>query len=129
MPDGYRREGCRERSFMSSLGVYVVPLEEEDHKHKCLCLADPSCRKNKTTVPRKKGDRSNVNTNHKSKHRLRGVAGVVKAGKQKQTKADIQRSFEGSKNSCAGTNRCAYVKLQTQTRSRIHIRRVWARAR
>ena len=106
VPDGYRREGCRERSFMYSLGVYVVPSAEEDHKHKYLCMADPLCRKNKTTVPCKKGDRSNVNTHHKSTHRLPGVAGAVKAGKQKQAKGNIQRSFEASKNSCAGTNRC-----------------------
>ena len=37
-------------------------LEEEDDKHKYFCLADPTCRKNKTTDPCKKGDRSNVNT-------------------------------------------------------------------
>ena len=51
VPDGLRREGSRERSFMYSLGVYVVPLAEEDHKHKCFCMADPVCRNNKTTVP------------------------------------------------------------------------------
>ena len=67
VPDGYRREGSRERSFMQSLGVYVVQLGEEDDKHKYFCLADPTCRINKTTVPCKKGDRSKVNTHHKSK--------------------------------------------------------------
>ena len=67
VPDGYWREGSRERPFMYSLGAYVVPLEEEDDKHKCFCLADPTCLKNKTTVPCKKGDRSNVNTHHRSK--------------------------------------------------------------
>ena len=51
VPDGYGREGSRERSFMYSLGVYVVPLAEEDHKHKYFCMADPACRKNKTAVP------------------------------------------------------------------------------
>ena len=45
VPDGYRKEGSGERSFMYSLGVYVVPLAEKDH------MADPACRKNKTTVP------------------------------------------------------------------------------
>ena len=50
VPDGYRREGSGERSFMYSLGVYVVPLAEEDHKHKYFCMADPACPKNKTTV-------------------------------------------------------------------------------
>ena len=65
--DGYRRERSRERSVMYSLRVYVVPLGEEDDKHKYFCLADPTCRKNKATVPCKKGDRSKVNTYHKSK--------------------------------------------------------------
>ena len=51
VPDGYRREGSRERSFMYPLGLYVVPLAEEDHKHKYFCMADPACRKNNTTVP------------------------------------------------------------------------------
>ena len=44
VPDGYSREGCGERSFMYSLGVYVVPSAEEDHKPKYFCMADPSCR-------------------------------------------------------------------------------------
>ena len=66
-PDGYSREGSRERSFMYSLGIYVVPSEEEDDKPMYFCLADPTCRKNKATVPCKKGDRGNVNTHHKSK--------------------------------------------------------------
>ena len=55
VPDGYRREGSRKRSFMYSLGVYVVPLEEEDDKHKYFYLVDPTCGKKKTTVPCKKG--------------------------------------------------------------------------
>ena len=46
-PNGYRREGSRERSFMYSLGIYVVPLEEEDDKPRYFCLADPTCRKKK----------------------------------------------------------------------------------
>ena len=52
---------------MYSLGAYAVPSEEEDDKHKYFCLADPTCRETKTTVPCKKGDRSNVNTHHKTK--------------------------------------------------------------
>ena len=68
VPAGYRGEGSRERSFMSSLGVSVFPLEEEDDTHKHFCLADPTCRRNKATVPCKKGDRSNVNTHHKTKN-------------------------------------------------------------
>ena len=44
VPDGYRTEGCREPSFMYSLGVYVASLAEEDHKPKYFCMADPSCR-------------------------------------------------------------------------------------
>ena len=53
VPDGYRREGSRERSFMCSLGVYVVPLAEEDHKCKYFCMANPARREKKTTVPLK----------------------------------------------------------------------------
>ena len=34
VPDGYRREVSRERSFMYLLGVSVVPLQEEDDRHK-----------------------------------------------------------------------------------------------
>ena len=33
VPDGYMREGSGERSFMYSLRVYVVPLQEVDDKH------------------------------------------------------------------------------------------------
>ena len=54
VPDGYSREGSRERSLMYSLGVNVVPMGEEDDKHKNFYLADPACRKSKTTVPCKK---------------------------------------------------------------------------
>ena len=69
---------------MYSPGVYVVLLQEEDDQHKYFCLADPTCQKT-TTIPCKTGDRSNVNTLHETKHRLHGVAGVVKAGNQKQS--------------------------------------------
>ena len=65
VPDGCRRDGSRERSFMYLLGVCVVPLDE-DGNYRYFCLADPTCRKNKTTVPCKEGDRSNVNTHHES---------------------------------------------------------------
>ena len=83
VPDGYRRDGSRERSFMYSPELYVVPSAEEDHKHKYFCMADLACRKTRRRFP-DKGDRSNVNTRHISKRRLRGVAGAVKAGKQKR---------------------------------------------
>ena len=43
-PDGYRREGCREKFFMYALGVSVVTLAEEDHQPNNVCMADPSCR-------------------------------------------------------------------------------------
>ena len=42
VPDGYSRDGSRERSLMYSLGVYVVPLEEEGDKRMYFCLADPT---------------------------------------------------------------------------------------
>ena len=53
---------------MYSLGVYVVPLEEEDDKPENFGLADPTCRKDKRTVLYKNGDRSNVNTHPVSKN-------------------------------------------------------------
>ena len=34
VPRGYKREGTRERSFMYSLGVYVVPVKEGDNLFK-----------------------------------------------------------------------------------------------
>ena len=34
VPDGFRREGSHERSFMYSLGVFIAPLKDEDDKHK-----------------------------------------------------------------------------------------------
>ena len=50
MPDGYRRQSSRERLFMYSLGVYVVPLEEEDDKPENFGLADPTCRKDLSLI-------------------------------------------------------------------------------
>ena len=72
----------------------------------------PRAAKTKRRFP-EKGDHSNVNNHHKSKHRLRGVAGAVKAGKQKQASGNIQRSLEAIKNSFAESNRCVCdVKLK-----------------
>ena len=42
--NGYRREGARERSFMYSLGVYIVPLDTMEEEHKYFCLATAGCR-------------------------------------------------------------------------------------
>ena len=58
VPDGYVRKGAREGYFMYSLGVYVEALEGK--KRKYFCLADTTCRRKKTMVPCKGGDRSNV---------------------------------------------------------------------
>ena len=33
VPNGYAREGARERSFTYSLGVYVVPHDSNDERH------------------------------------------------------------------------------------------------
>ena len=54
VPRGYKREGTRERSFMYSLGVYVVPVKEggKQNKHKYSCLADTTCRRKNCVVPR-----------------------------------------------------------------------------
>ena len=69
---GYKREGTRKRSFMYSLGVYVEPVEKagQEYKHKYSCMADAMCRRNKHISPCKDGDRSNVNTHHRLKHKL-----------------------------------------------------------
>ena len=53
---GYRTEAARELSLMYSLGVYTVPLDTKDEKHKYFCIATAGCRQNKTVVRRKGGD-------------------------------------------------------------------------
>ena len=108
VPRGYKREGTRESSFMYSLGVYVVPVKEGDkqNKHKYFCLTDTTCRRKNCVVLCRDGDHSNVNTHHKVKHRLCGAASVVKAGRKAAGRETIEKSFNASKNSAAGTNRC-----------------------
>ena len=54
VPGDYRGEGSRERSFMYSLEVYIVPLEEEDDKHKYSCLVDTRAAKTRWRLPTKK---------------------------------------------------------------------------
>ena len=68
MSDGYRKQGSLRLSFMYSLGVYVVPVDEEDEKHKYFCLTDLTCSGNKKTVSCKQGNRSNENTDRKTKN-------------------------------------------------------------
>lgn len=46
----YRRESARERSLVYSPGVYTVPLNAKDDKHKYFCLTTAGCRQNKTVV-------------------------------------------------------------------------------
>ena len=55
------------RSFMYSLGAYLIPLDEEDEKTKYSCLANPTCRETWTMVACRQSDCSKVNTHHKSK--------------------------------------------------------------
>ena len=109
VPDGYVRKGAREGSIMNSLGVYVEALERESHKY--FCLADATCRRKKKMVPCKGGDRSNVNSHLKNMHGLQGMGGVVKGAKKKATKDNIEKSFEASKNSGVGTDRCVCVSV------------------
>ena len=90
----------------------VEPVEKEgqEHKHKYFCMADATCRRNKHIVPCKDGDRSNVNTHHRLKHKLCGAASVVEAVKKAAGKGSIEKTFKARKNSGAGTNKCV-IKL------------------
>ena len=65
VPKGFQRSGCREQSFMYSLGVYVKPVDPNDRGHKYYCMVSSTCRTKKTVIPCKNGDRSNVNSHHK----------------------------------------------------------------
>lgn len=57
VPNGCRGEGARERSFVYSRGVYVVPLDKDDERHKYFCFADGTYRENNVVVvPCKGGD-------------------------------------------------------------------------
>ena len=51
VPKGFQRSGCREQSFMSSLGVYVKPVDPNDRGHKYFCMVSSSCRTKKTATP------------------------------------------------------------------------------
>ena len=37
VPKGFQRSGCREQSFITSLGVYVKPVDPNDRRHKYYC--------------------------------------------------------------------------------------------
>lgn len=96
VPDGYVRKGARDGSFMYSLGVYAEAVEGESHKY--FCLASGACRRSRKVIPCKRGDRSNVNTHHRSAHGLQGKTGVMKTEKKKMAQGDIKDSFVASKN-------------------------------
>jgi len=105
VPKGFQRSGCREQSFMYSLGVYVKPVDPNDGGHKFFCMVSSSCRTKKTVIPCKNGDRSNVKSHHKKHHKPRGAQGAKKAENQKSRMGNIHRSFEASKNSNVGMTR------------------------
>ena len=48
------------------VGVYTVPTNTNDERHKHFCVANGNHRINKVLVPCKEGHRSNVNTHHKN---------------------------------------------------------------
>lgn len=105
VPDGYARKGARDGSFMYSLGVYAEAMEGENHKY--FCLASGACRRSRKVIPCKRGDRSNVNTHHRSAHGLQGKSGVMKTEKKKMAQAGFKDSSAASKNSDVETiNRC-----------------------
>lgn len=106
VPDGFVRKGARDGSFMYSLGVYAEALEGESHKY--FCLASGACRRSRKVIPCKRGDRSNVNTHHRSAHGLQGRSGVMKTEKKKMAQGGNKDSFAASKNSGdeKATNRC-----------------------
>lgn len=110
-PDGYVRKGARDGSFMYSLGVYAEALEGDNHKY--FCLASGTCRRSKKMIPCKRGDRSNVNTHHRSAHGLQGKSGVLKTKKKKMAQGGTKDSLAASRNSGVGTtNRCVCVRGQ-----------------
>eukprot|EP00903_Cladosiphon_okamuranus_P010518 g9948.t1 len=101
VPAGYVRKGARDGSFMYSLGVYAEAQEGENHKY--FCLASGSCRRRRKVIPCKRGDRSNVNTHHRSAHGLQGKTGVLKTEKKKIAQGSTKDSLVESRNSGLGT--------------------------
>lgn len=119
MPDGYVRKGARHGSFMYSLGVYGEAVEGENHKY--FCLASGTCRRSKKVIPCKRGDRSNVNTHHRSAHGLQGRTGVMKE-KKKMAQGGIKDSSAASEHSgVETTNRCVYSRYSVCACVYIHI--------
>ncbi|CAB1108164.1 unnamed protein product [Ectocarpus sp. CCAP 1310/34] len=102
-PSGFVKKGCRQDSFMYSLGVYVEQIGGDQHKF--FCLAGPDCRRKKKVIPCRRGDRSNVNSHLKSVHGMQGKGGVTKQARRQSTQQSIGRSLTLSKNSQLGKNR------------------------
>lgn len=78
VPNGYRREGARESSFMYSLGVYVEPIDSKSKACKYFCLASAPCRSKKQVVPCTGRDRANVNKHLKRYHNMAGQVSMKK---------------------------------------------------
>lgn len=74
VPKDFQTSGCRKKSFLYFLGVYVNPVYPNDRRHKYVCKVTSFCRTKKTAILCKNGDRSPVNSRHKkSPHTPRGT--------------------------------------------------------
>ena len=90
---------------MYSLGIFLRPSDTKDPKCKYFFLADAKCRSAKTAIPCRSSDRGHVNKHHKKSHELVEVTFVTKHENKEARKGTNEKSFHGSKNSAAGTDR------------------------
>ena len=105
-PEGFHRDGSRERSFMYSVGVFCKPHDTGGNvSPRYYCLANKICRSTKNFIPCAKGDRGNVNKHLKKAHKLVGQTAVKKEENATARKGSILQIMDASNNSRVGTSR------------------------
>ena len=70
VPQSMEVSGKVEQGHIYSWGVYVVPSAGSRKEPRFYCLACVRCRREKTVIPCKNGDRSNVGKHLKALHKL-----------------------------------------------------------
>ena len=132
-PDGTTAEGRVTQSFIYSWGIYCRSQSHTDAQRtppRFFCLASEKCRRNKTVIPCKHGDRSNVSKHMRAAHNLTSRislaradnSAVVKSGAAKLLKTGRIFGVGMERYACNGRLRTKHDKSTEQHGIHAHYR-------
>ena len=118
-PAGTIAEGSVTQSFIYSWGAYCRSQSHtgaQGIQPRFFCLASEKCRRNRTVIPCKNGDRSNVSKHMRAVHNLTSRISLARADNSAVIKSGATDLLKTRSIFGVGTRRCVRVNSRSHTK-------------